>query len=107
MARAVVIGAGAAGLTAAAFLARDGCEVDVFEQVPHIGGVTSTIHREGFAWDVGPFGGYCPMLGRSGAPHRTPIEGLWFIGSQSESGPGVWTQLMSSRNVCKSLSKEV
>jgi protoporphyrinogen oxidase len=40
MARAVVIGAGAAGLTAAAFLARDGCEVDVFEQAPHIGGVT-------------------------------------------------------------------
>ena len=207
MARAVVIGAGAAGLTAAAFLARDGCEVDVFEQAPHIGGVTSTIHREGLAWDVGPmaleglgpggppatlataiddisslhspsmapegkhamtvytiapnvidgdwgldkekltdsllaeaekiipglrahasvsltltpreframthmpehhsFGGYCPMLGRSGAPHRTPIEGLWFIGSQSESGPGVWTQLMSSRNVYKSLSKEV
>ena len=53
------------------------------------------------------FGGYCPMLGRSGAPHRTPFKGLWFIGSQSESGPGVWTQLMSSRNVCKSLSKEV
>ena len=53
------------------------------------------------------FGGYCPMLGRSGAPHRTPFKGLWFIGSQSECGPGVWTQLMSSRNVCKSLSKEV
>ena len=53
------------------------------------------------------FGGYCPMQGRSGAPHRTPFEGLWFIGSQSESGPGVWTQLMSSRNVCKSLRKEI
>ena len=54
MARAVVIGAGAAGLTAAAFLAREGCAVDVFEQAPHIGGVTSTIRREGFSWDVGP-----------------------------------------------------
>jgi prolycopene isomerase len=53
------------------------------------------------------FGGYCPMLNRSGAPHRTPFKGLWFIGSQSESGPGVWTQLMSSRNVCKALSREV
>ncbi len=53
------------------------------------------------------FGGYCPMLNRSGAPHRTPFQGLWFIGSQSESGPGVWTQLMSSHNVCKALRKEV
>jgi prolycopene isomerase len=53
------------------------------------------------------FGGYCPMQGRSGAPHRTPFKGLWFIGSQSETGPGVWTQLMSSRNVCKTLSKEI
>jgi len=73
MARAVVIGLRAAGLTAAAFLAREGCE----------------------------------MQGRTGVPHRTPFKGLWFIGSQSESGPGVWTQLISSRNVCKSLSKEV
>ena len=47
------------------------------------------------------------MQGRTGAPHRTPFKGLWFIGSQSESGPGVWTQLISSRNVCKSLSKDV
>ena len=73
MVRAVVIGSGAAGLTAAAFLAREDCE----------------------------------MQGRSGAPHRTPFKGLWFIGSQSECGPGVWTQLMSSRNVCRTLSKEV
>jgi phytoene dehydrogenase-like protein len=43
-----------AGLTAAAYLARDGCDVDVFEQADHIGGVTSTMRREGFAWDVGP-----------------------------------------------------
>ena len=53
------------------------------------------------------FGGYCPMLGRSGAPHRTPFQGLWFIGSQSESGPGVWTQLISSRKVCRALSREI
>jgi phytoene dehydrogenase-like protein len=38
MTRAVVIGSGAAGLTAAAFLAREGCEVDVFEQAGHAGG---------------------------------------------------------------------
>jgi phytoene dehydrogenase-like protein len=45
------------------------------------------------------FGGYCPIQGKSGAPHETPFRGLWFIGSQSQGGPGVWTQLITSRNV--------
>lgn len=54
MTKAVVVGSGMAGLTAAAYLARDGCQVDVFEQAPNIGGVTATLHREGFAWDLGP-----------------------------------------------------
>jgi phytoene dehydrogenase-like protein len=54
MTRAIVVGSGMAGLTAAAYLARDGCEVDVFEQADQIGGVTATLHREGFAWDLGP-----------------------------------------------------
>jgi phytoene dehydrogenase-like protein len=38
------------------------------------------------------FGGHCPVMGKSGAPHHTPFKGLWFIGAQSESGgsvPGV------------------
>jgi phytoene dehydrogenase-like protein len=54
MTRAVVVGSGMAGLTAAAYLARDGCEVDVFEQADRIGGVTATLRKEGFAWDLGP-----------------------------------------------------
>ena len=43
-----------AGLTTAAYLARDGCEVEVFEQAANIGGVTTTLRRDGFAWDLGP-----------------------------------------------------
>jgi phytoene dehydrogenase-like protein len=35
------------------------------------------------------FGGIVPMMGKSGAPHKTPIEGLWFVGAQSESGGGL------------------
>ena len=54
MTRAVIVGSGMSGLTAAAYLARDGCEVDVFEQADHIGGVTATLRKEGFAWDLGP-----------------------------------------------------
>jgi len=53
------------------------------------------------------FGGYCPMMGRSGAPHRTPFRGLWFIGSQSETGPGVWTQIISARNVFMKARREI
>ena len=35
------------------------------------------------------FGGIAPVLGAWRVPHRTPVEGLWFVGAQSESGGGV------------------
>jgi phytoene dehydrogenase-like protein len=35
------------------------------------------------------FGGIAPLMGSWKAPHKTPIEGLWFVGAQSESGGGV------------------
>jgi hypothetical protein len=35
------------------------------------------------------FGGIAPILGSWRVPHRTPIQGVWFIGAQSESGGGV------------------
>jgi phytoene dehydrogenase-like protein len=28
-------------------------------------------------------------MGKSGGPHKTPIDGLWFVGAQSESGGGL------------------
>jgi phytoene dehydrogenase-like protein len=52
--KAVVIGSGMAGLTAAAYLVRDGHQVTVYEQFAEIGGVTTTLRREGFGWDLGP-----------------------------------------------------
>ncbi len=52
------------------------------------------------------FGGFCPIMGKTGAPHKTPYRGLWFIGSQSESGAGVTTQLLSARKVVKKIKKE-
>jgi phytoene dehydrogenase-like protein len=54
MTRAIVVGSGMAGLTTAAYLAKHGCEVEIFEQADEIGGVTRTLHRDGFAWDIGP-----------------------------------------------------
>lgn len=35
------------------------------------------------------FGGIAPIMGKSGIPHKTPIQGLWFVGAQSESGGGI------------------
>jgi len=60
--KTVVIGSGMSGLTAAAYLARAGHEVTIFEQFPQIGGVTATLKREGYGWDLGPLvlEGFCP-----------------------------------------------
>jgi all-trans-retinol 13,14-reductase len=49
-----IIGSGMAGLTAAAYLACDGHQVTIYEQFAEIGGVTTTLRREGFGWDIGP-----------------------------------------------------
>jgi len=35
------------------------------------------------------FGGLAPIQGKSGISHQTPIDGLWFVGHQSEGGGGV------------------
>ena len=60
----IIIGSGLAGLTAAAYLARSGHEVIVYEQFGEIGGVTATIHKEGYSWDIGP------LLLEGFAPHE-------------------------------------
>ena len=50
----IVIGSGMAGLTAAAYLVRAGHKVTVYEQFSEIGGVTATLRKDGFGWDLGP-----------------------------------------------------
>ena len=52
--RAVVIGAGVAGLATAALLAREGYDVEVVEQQHHVGGRAATWQHEGFTFDLGP-----------------------------------------------------
>ena len=52
--KAIIIGSGMAGLTAAAYLVRAGHQVTVYEQFSEIGGVTATLRQEGFGWDLGP-----------------------------------------------------
>ncbi|MBN1572590.1 MAG: NAD(P)/FAD-dependent oxidoreductase [Deltaproteobacteria bacterium] len=54
MARVVIIGSGVAGLTAGAYMAKSGHKVKIFEQFDNIGGVTATLHKDGYSWDLGP-----------------------------------------------------
>ncbi len=54
MTRAIIIGSGMSGLTTAAYLAKEGCAVQIYEQSATVGGVTQTIKRDGFSWDMGP-----------------------------------------------------
>ncbi|HEY9206155.1 MAG TPA: NAD(P)/FAD-dependent oxidoreductase [Candidatus Methanoperedens sp.] len=51
---AVVIGAGIGGLSAAAYLARAGRKVIVFEQDRHVGGTAHVFRRNGFTFPTGP-----------------------------------------------------
>ncbi len=54
MSRAVVIGAGVAGLAVAGLLARDGHEVLVLEKNRSTGGRAGSLERDGFRFDTGP-----------------------------------------------------
>ncbi len=49
----VVVGGGMAGLTAAAFAARAGRSVLLFEKEKVLGGLCGSFERNGFTWDVG------------------------------------------------------
>jgi phytoene desaturase len=52
--KAIVIGSGFAGLSAAAFLARSGWDVTVLEKNATPGGRARTLEAEGFTFDMGP-----------------------------------------------------
>jgi phytoene dehydrogenase-like protein len=52
--KAIVIGSGMSGLVSAAYLAKAGHQVTVYEQFPTIGGVTATLRQGGYGWDLGP-----------------------------------------------------
>lgn len=51
--RVIIIGTGAGGLTASAFLAKSGFEVVALERSLHVGGLLNPYEREGFVFDPG------------------------------------------------------
>lgn len=52
------------------------------------------------------FGGSVPHIKISPPPHRTPINGLWFVGAQSETYGGVVGALTGADNTVKMILKE-
>lgn len=52
--RIIIVGAGMAGLTAAAYLARDNHSVLLLEKNNRVGGLVNTFVQEGFSFDTGP-----------------------------------------------------
>jgi phytoene dehydrogenase-like protein len=63
--KVAVVGGGLGGLTAAALLARGGCEVTLYERSKHLGGRAQTSDVEGFRFNLGPHALY-----RAGAAFR-------------------------------------
>jgi len=51
--KAVVIGSGAGGLAAAAYLAKGGAQVTLLERAPVIGGYINSFNRKGYCFDPG------------------------------------------------------
>jgi len=47
------------------------------------------------------FGGVPPVMGNQPPTNQTPIRGLWFIGSQSESGAGILNVVVGAQKVAK------
>ena len=47
------------------------------------------------------FGGISPVMGMTNPAHQTDVEGLWFIGAQSESGGGVMGVMKGARSVAR------
>lgn len=50
---AIIVGGGASGLTAAAFLSRNGWKTLLIEKEPYCGGLINTFRRDGFTFDGG------------------------------------------------------
>jgi phytoene dehydrogenase-like protein len=47
------------------------------------------------------FGGIPPVMGNKPPAHKTPVHGLWYIGSQSESTGGVLNVMVGAQKVAR------
>lgn len=82
---AIVVGGGLAGLTAAAYLARAGRAVTLYERSRELGGRARTVERDGFALNMGPHALYRRA---AGAPILRELGVRWHGGQPQQSGYG-------------------
>lgn len=85
MSDVLVIGAGLAGLSAAALLSREGIPVTVIEEEQDLGGRLRSLSREGFRLDAGLHGFHYADAGPIGELNRRLGLGLSFLEIKSES----------------------
>ncbi|WP_432712043.1 phytoene desaturase family protein [Pedobacter sp.] len=57
-----IIGAGFAGLSTAAYLAKSGYQVEVFEKNEQVGGRARTLEKQGYIFDMGPSWYWMPEI---------------------------------------------
>ena len=81
-----IVGGGIAGLTAAAYLARAGRAVTVYEQAADLGGRARTHDDAGYRFNFGPHALY---RGGVGAPILRELRLTWTGGSPATNGYGV------------------
>ena len=60
--KAIIIGSGFSGLSAAAFLAKSGIEVTVIEKNKNIGGRSRVFKKNGYTYDMGPSWYWMPEI---------------------------------------------
>jgi prolycopene isomerase len=107
----VVIGAGIGGLTAAAYLARVGLNVQVFEQHTVPGGYVSSFTREGFTFPAGPtsFGSngiVFPILHELGLEHKRRFVPVWHQLSWDELDVPFFSPLQAREALCQAFPHE-
>lgn len=49
------------------------------------------------------FGGRAPVMGTEGPGYDTPLNGLWFVGSQSKSGGGVQNVMAGAKDAARQI----
>jgi hydroxysqualene dehydroxylase len=78
--RALVVGGGLAGISAALTLADAGVDVTLLERRPHLGGLTTSIERDGYSFDngqhvfLGCCSAYLDLLKRLGATDKVYLQ---------------------------------
>jgi phytoene dehydrogenase-like protein len=99
-----VIGGGLAGLTAAAYIARGGQRVTVYERASHVGGMAATEESHGFSFNFGPHAFYLGGVGQSvvdelgvAYPGTTPVADRALYRGRLHQLPTGVTSLLSTR----------